>query len=232
MKVEPLTKIWLEFNGQSFILPVNPKKIDTKKKSKPDEHDIVGKGQIAVPQYPDLKTYKWESFFPGDADDPYTTEEALEIPDYIEILDTAMNDARIGYLTINRPSGQNEHKRVIITAFDYQDVGGEPLDITYTIELEEWKSYKAEKIVIKKKKKKKKTVATKEKKRPTTKKKVRVGAKVVANGKYWYSSYGAKPYGTAKNLQTEVKRIVKGNKYPICIGHYGWVKESQLQVKE
>jgi hypothetical protein len=232
MKVEPLTKIWLEFNGNKFMLPVNPKKIDTKKKSKPDEHDIVGKGQIAVPQYPDLKTYKWESFFPGDADDPYTAEEALEIPDYIEILDTAMNDARIGYLTINRPSGQNEHKRVIITAFDYQDVGGEPLDITYTIELEEWKSYKAEKIVIKKKKKKKKTVATKEKKRPITKKKVRVGAKVVANGKYWYSSYGAKPYGTAKNLQTEVKRIVKGNKYPICIGHYGWVKESQLQVKE
>lgn len=232
MKVEPLTKIWLEFNGNKFMLPVNPKKIDTKKKSKPDEHDIVGKGQIAVPQYPDLKTYKWESFFPGHADDPYTTEEALEIPDYIEILDTAMNDARIGYLTINRPSGQNEHKRVIITAFDYQDVGGEPLDITYTIELEEWKSYKAEKIVIKKKKKKKKTVATKEKKRPVTKKKVRVGAKVVVNGKYWYSSYGAKPFGTAKNLKTEVKRIVKGNKYPICIGHYGWVKESQLQVKE
>ena len=82
-----------------------------------------------------------------------------------------------------------------------------------------------------KKSKKKKKVATKEKKRSVTKKKIRVGAKVVANGKYWYSSYGAKPFGTAKNLTTEVKRIVKGRKYPICIGHYGWVKESQLQVK-
>ena len=141
-----------------------------------------------------------------------------------------MNEVNIGYLTINRPSGFNEHTRVIITAFNYQDVGGEALDITYTLELEEWKSYKAEKIVIKKSKKKKK-VATKEKKRSVTKKKIRVGAKVVANGKYWYSSYGAKPFGTAKNLTTEVKRIVKGRKYPICIGHYGWVKESQLQVK-
>ena len=131
MKVEPLTKIWLEFNGNKFMLPVNPKKIDTKKKSKPDEYDIVGKGQIAVPQYPDLKTYKWESFFPGHADDPYTIEEAMDIPDYCEILDNAMNEVNIGYLTINRPSGFNEHTRVIITAFNYQDVGGEALDITF-----------------------------------------------------------------------------------------------------
>ena len=59
---------------------------------------------------------------------------------------------------------------------------------------------------------------------------MRVGASVVANGRYYYDSYGGRPYGTANSLSTTVTRIVSGNPYPIHIGHYGWVQESQLQI--
>lgn len=231
MKIDPSTKIWLSFGNDTFMLPVNPKKVEAKKSADPDEFDIVGKGQIAVPQYPNLRSVKFKSFFPDHTDDPFTIEEAKEPDYYIGVLENAMNEATVGTYTIYRDMQYNESFSVIITSFSYSDEGGEPLDIYYSIELEEYKPYKAEKIVIKKKKKKKKTTGNVWKERAVKKKKVRVGAKVVVNGKYWYTSQGAKPFGTAKNLKTEVKRIVKGAKYPICVGHYGWVKESQLQVK-
>ena len=59
---------------------------------------------------------------------------------------------------------------------------------------------------------------------------LRVGAPVIVNGEYCYDSYGARPHGTASDLNTEVTRIVSGNPYPVHVGHYGWVRESQLQI--
>jgi len=59
---------------------------------------------------------------------------------------------------------------------------------------------------------------------------LRVGASVIVNGEYWYSSYGAAPHKTANNLSTTVTRIVSGNAYPVHVGNFGWVQESQLQI--
>jgi uncharacterized spore protein YtfJ len=76
-----------------------------------------------------------------------------------------------------------------------------------------------------------KKIAVKKKQRAVESPRLRVGAAVVANGTYCYTSNGDKPHGTANNLKTEVKRIVTGRAYPILIGSYGWIKESDLQVK-
>ena len=72
----------------------------------------------------------------------------------------------------------------------------------------------------------------KKKKRANKKGKLRVGCTVIVNGKYWYDSYGAKPYGTANNLREKVSRIVtdKSRAYPIHISGHGWVKKSQIKV--
>ena len=59
---------------------------------------------------------------------------------------------------------------------------------------------------------------------------LRVGATVVVNGEYCYDSYGGKPHGIANNISTTVTRIVTGNPYPVHVGSYGWVQESQLQI--
>lgn len=231
MKLEPTTKIWLKFNGTKFRIPVNPKEIDISKQAPADNFDILGYGQIAVPQYRDLQAIKFKSFFPGNTDNPYTFENAHKPLWYCKRLDEALENALIGKIIIKRPSGYNANLRVILRKFSTTDTGGEPTDIPYEIELMEYRPYKAEKVVIKKPKNpKKKKKAIKKKQREVETPKLRVGAKVVVNGKYWYTSQGSKPFGVANNLKTEVKRIVKGSKYPICVGTYGWVKDSNIRV--
>ena len=233
MKVEPSTKIWLKFSGKKFLLPVNPKEINIERSAPPDNFDILGRGQIAVPQYRDLQVVKFKSFFPGDTDNPYTIDEAHKAKWYCKLLEKVMENATVGRLVIKRPGGFNRNYRVILRKFDTTDTGGEPTDIPYEIELVEYRSYKADKVKVKKKKTSSgtKKVAVKNKQRSVDTPRMRVGATVVANGTYCYDSNGSKPYGTANNLKTVVKRINSGKQFPILIGTYGWIKESDVQVK-
>ena len=238
MKIEPTTKIWLKFAGVKFLIPVNPSEITIKRQAPPKEFYIVGSGQIAVQQYPNLQVVSFKSFFPGDNLDPYTTEEAKKPKWYCKKLESALKNATVGRIVIKRPSGFNRNYRCILKGFETKDKGGEANDIYYTLELEEYKSFKPDKLVIKKKKsssgkdkKTEKKVAVKKKQRSVDTPKLRVGASCIANGTYCYTSTGAKPHKTANNLQTEVKRIVSGADYPILIGSYGWIKESDIQVK-
>lgn len=235
MKVKPTTKIWLKFFGIKFRIPVNPKDIEVKRSANPDEYDIVGKGQIAIPQYPNLRTFKFKSFFPGDYDVPYAVNSQLDLKGCCDLLNKAMSEAKVGKFVIHRPSGYNVSTKVIVRSFTTTDTGGEPLDLSYSLELEEYIPYKAEKVVIKNKKDKKTKKKTKKKavtkkQRPTESTKIRVGAKVAVNGKYWYTSAGANPSGDAKNLKTEIKRIVKGAKYPYLVGTYGWTSKENIRV--
>ena len=230
------TKVWLKFYGIKFRIPVNPKEIEVKRTANPDEYDVVGKGQIAIPQYPDLRTFKFKSFLPADYDEPYAVKSGVGQRGICVLLNKAMSDAKLGKLVIHRPSGYNISTKVIVKNFTTTDQGGEPLDIYYSLELEEYIPYKAEKVVIKNKKDKKtkkKTTkkAVTKKQRPTESTKIRVGVNVVVNGKYYYSSAGANPSGDAKNLKTTIKRIVNGAKYPYLIGTYGWTSKENIQVK-
>lgn len=229
MKIEPKTKIWLEFGDQRFLLPVNPEELDITKSAPTDQFIILGVGQINVPQMSNLQSIKFESFFPGNTLDPYTYAEAQKPAYYVDVLKNAMNEATIGRITINRPGKFRTNMRVTIKNFDTTDEGGVPLDISYSLELLEYRKYKPEKVVIKVQKQKK--TASSKVQRDIEKPVMRVGAKVVANGPYYYDSFGTDPHGTAKNLTIEVKRIVQGRDYPILIGSHGWIKESNLQVK-
>ena len=229
MKIEPKTKIWLEFGGEKFLIPVNPKELEITKSAPTDQFIILGVGQINVPQMSNLQGIKFDSFFPGNTLDPYTIAEAQKPVYYTDILQKAMNEATIGRIKIKRPGKLITNLRVTIKNFTTTDEGGDPLDISYSLELLEYRKYKPEKIVIKKQKQKK--TASSEVQRDIDKPVMRVGSTVIANGPYYYDSNGSEPHGTAKNLKIEVKRIVQGRKYPILIGTHGWIKESNLQVK-
>lgn len=227
MQIEPSTKIWLNF-GTKFVLPVNPSNIEVNTNVPQDSFNILAKGQVTVPQFPDLMTFKFKSFFPGQIE-PFVSSEAYTPDYYIGQIENAMNNATVGRFTMNRPSGANIDCKCIVKSFKVTDNGGEPNDIYYQIELIEYKSYKPEKIVVKTAKKA--TIQKVERPKSTVKAVMCVGAKVLANGVYCYDSYGSKPHGTANNLMTEVKRIVPGREYPILIGSYGWTKESNLIIK-
>lgn len=232
-----ITRVYLSFPSGNFTIPVNPKEIKITRKSDPDEYDMVGQGQRAVPQFPDISTAKFESFFPLYPETIYGAVGTWKPQEYCDVLWNAMKNAEIGELTVYGTNLLRVHWKVMIKSFDTQDKGGEPNDLYYTLEFERYLSYKPDKIVIKKSKikkltdEKKKDKVVKTKSRDSQSKKIRVGVDVVANGKYYYTSDGAKPFGTAKNLKTKVTRIVKGKSYPIHIGQYGWMKEADLQVK-
>lgn len=230
MKVEPKTKIWLEFGGEKFLLPVNPEELEITKGTTSNQFMIMGVGQIDIPQLSNLQKIKFDCFFPGNTLDPYTNAEAQPPKYYIDILTNAMDEALVGKLTVKRPGKNNIKIRVTVKNFQTTDTGGDPLDMPYSLELLEYKKTKPEKVVIKKSDDNTKT-ASREVQRDVDNPVLRVGAKVIANGNYYYTSYGDEPHGTAKNLSIEVKRIVPGRAYPVLIGSNGWIKESNLQIK-
>lgn len=227
--VETTTKIWLTMKSGLYQFPINPAKLELARTAPQDTFDIIGLGQITNPKMPNLRVIKWTSYFPQEMS-AYTG--AAQTPqDFVEALNEAMDSKEVCTLTIRRKTGGDSVLNVVITTFSPADVGGTPNDVDYTIEFKEWRDYSP--IVL--------DVTTDEAKPKAKKKKQRktepviaVGATVVANGKYYYDSYGAKPYGTANNLKTKVKRIVEGRAYPVLIGDkspLGWIKQADLQVK-
>jgi len=231
MQIEPTTKIWLNF-GTKFRLPVNPSTIENDKSSPQDVFNILGFGQVSVPQYPDLETFKFKSFFPGEKE-PFVFSQAHSPLFYLDELQRALDSATVGEITIHRPTAGKLHMRCMIKSFKVTDNGGEPNDIYYQLELVEYRKFKPKKLKDITEKEdgkveaKLQSITREEPVKPV----MRVGASVLANGVYCYDSYGSKPHGTANNLKTEVKRIVPGREYPILIGSYGWTKESNLIIK-
>ena len=230
MYTDPTTKIWVSWGGgYEFKIPVNPERIDEKSDAPQDLFRIIGSGQIAVPQKGNLRKFSWSSFFPG-APAPYVGE-FLPPELYIKAFEQARQTAIIGRLKIFTNHG-NIDLPVILKTFNVTEEGGNIYDVNYSVEFLEWKNYAPKTLKVDEKEK----TATKQPKKRTPKQgAVTVGAKVVANGKYFYDSYGSKPFGTAKNLSTEITRIVEhpknGQDYPVHIGKYGWTKLSNLQVK-
>lgn len=232
MKVRSGTEIYLQF-GSRFRLPVNPEEIEIEHPSDNKDYDVLGIGQIVVQRKPALKEVSWEGFFPSSTDDPYVIDGALSPETYVERIKRAMERQIKGRLIITRSGLFDTNMRCIVSEFKTTDKGGEPNDIYYEITLREYRSYAPQTVQIVTTPpagtEQAAEVAT-EQERPVETPVLRVGASVIANGKYWYDSYGAKPFGTANNLQTTVTRIVEGNTYPIHIGHYGWLSASQLQI--
>jgi hypothetical protein len=123
--------------------------------------------------------------------------------------------------------------RCVVSDFSTTDKGGEPEDIYYSVELTEYRNYEPKTvsvITVSEGVSSESGQVETEQGRPIEAPVLRVGAAVIANGRYWYDSYGSKPFGTANNLNTTITRIASGNSYPIHIGHYGWLREDQLQI--
>lgn len=82
------------------------------------------------------------------------------------------------------------------------------------------------------------TTASAKRRGATPAQQLTVGCTVIANGKYWYTSYGDSPYGTASNQRAKVSRIITNDParpYPVHItteggGWLGWLKSSQVKV--
>lgn len=216
------------------MIPVNPEEISIKYPSDNKDYDVIGIGQVVVPRKPALKEISWESFFPASTSDPYVDADAYDPDEYVDWFENAMKKNQKVRLIITRDRLYDTNIRCIVSDFETTDKGGEPGDMYYSVTLREYRDYSPETVSIittpAETAADRNVEATSEADRPVETPVLRVGASVIANGQYWYDSYGAKPFGTANNISTTVTRIVEGNPYPVHIGSYGWVTADQLQI--
>lgn len=234
MRIKNGCCIYIKFGSKKIKLPVNPEELEIEYPTNHQTYDVLGKGEIIVPRKPSLQVVSWESFFPDPDGETFVNNGARQPEFYVKLFEKALKMKQKCRLIIARSGLYDTNIRCIVSDFKTTDKGGEPEDIYYSLELTEYRSYEPKTISVvvtpEESAADPEARAAMEQTRPVEAPVLRVGASVIANGKYWYDSYGGKPFGTANNLSTTVTRIVSGNPYPVCIGHYGWLQESQLQI--
>lgn len=237
--------IFFRLQAQKVKIPVNPAEIKMQCPTDNQTYDILGIGEIVVPRKPSLKVVSWDSFFPEDLNAPYVNSGAKKPAFYVRCFERALREKQILRLIISRSGSFDTNMRCIVSDFETKDKGGEPGDIYYSLELQEYKSYAPSTLTIVTPPAQSEQTGVSgvaagmaqngasvavETPRPVETPVLRVGATVIVNGVYCNDSYGSKPHGMANNITTVINRIVTGNPYPILVGHYGWVQESQLQI--
>ncbi len=234
-------KFIVDIGGDTIEFPVNPKEYTVSYPADHKTYNILDIGEIVVPRLPSLMEVSWESYFPGDEDDPLIYgHDWTEPGDYVEAILEARDNEEICDLVISRYDARGSRMydtniSALIDNFETTEKGGEAGDVYYKIKFKEYRNYAPIKVVLPQPEASTTgAIQIEEQPRPlSAAPELRVGASVIANGTYFSSSYGDKPTGTANNLATTVSRIIPdaSRPYPILIGgSRGWIKADQLQV--
>ena len=234
-------KFFADVGGDTIEFPVNPKEYSVSYPSDNKTYNVLDIGEIVIPRLPSLMEVSWESYFPGDSDDPLIYGHDWTDPeDYVEAIIDARDNQEICDLVISRYNARGSKMfdtniSAVIDSFETTEKGGEAGDVYYKIKFKEYRDFAPIKVSLPKESTQgTDTVKVEDELRPlSATPELRVGATVIANGTYFSSSYGDKPTGTANNLSTTVSRIIPdaSRPYPILIGgSRGWIKADQLQV--
>lgn len=233
-------KFFADIGGDTIEFPVNPKEYTISYPADHKTYDILDIGEIIVPRLPSLMEVSWDSYFPGNSDDPLIYgHDWMEPGDYVEAIKDAMDNQEICDLVISRYNAGGSRMydtniSAVIADFETTEKGGEAGDVYYKIKFKEYRNYAPIKIPLENNNNTDSTSTSDNSQRAESPAlEIRVGATVIANGTYYSSSYGDKPTGTANNLSTVVSRIIPdaSRPYPILIGgSRGWIKADQLQV--
>lgn len=127
-------------------IPVLPETIQVKSPGQNETETVLGLGEVVLPRPLGLRTLSWESFFPANPA-PYLTmsqRAALALPPFelvkaIQAIRDSLKPTKFQLLR----QGMDLNMEVLISSFDYEERGGEPGDLYYSIELTEWRSFQA-----------------------------------------------------------------------------------------
>lgn len=233
-------RLFFEYNNVAVQLPVNPPTLSMECGGKNDQVEIVSIGDINLLRSPKLHTIKVESFLPAtiNKNAPYVlTSGAFKDPQfYIDFFEKVRADKKpIRFIVTDTKI----NLLMAIESFTYTLNAGDD-DVTYSLELTEYKPYAPKVVVIQVVAAATTTntasntvAATTPATRPPTG--LAVGDVVTVNGNYWYSSWGANPHGTFNNFKGKISMIVadRTRKYRYHIttltgGYRGWVAENQI----
>ncbi len=229
--------IYVVFGRKKAKIPVNPEEVEIQHPTDHKAYDVLGIGQVIVPMKPSLRLVSWEGFFPENLEAAYVNSGAKSPGYYVRQFEKAMKSKQRCRLIIVRSGTYDTNMMCVVSDFQTNDKGGEPGDIYYSVKFTEYRPYAPDTLTIMSENQTPagegaagQAEAAVEPAREVETPVLRVGAPVIVNGAYCYDSYGSKPHGTANNLSTTVTRIVSGNPYPVHVGHYGWIQESQMQI--
>lgn len=231
-------RFFFEFDNQVVQLPINPEEIQVKSSGNNKTEEIVKLGEINVLRQKKLQALAFECFLPKDSSPPYVlTKGKFKDGDfYIEFFEKIRASNKPARFII---SDTKINMLASIEDLDYGYKAGDA-DLHYSISIKEFRPYGAKVVKIKSPENKsdpaKVTPPPKATPRPKTG--FSIGDTVIADGKYWYTSYGDNPHGTFNNFTGKISHIVaaKNRKYRYHItttsgGYRGWVAESQIRHK-
>jgi len=230
-------RFFFEFNNQVVQLPVNPEEIMITSSGNNKTKEIVKLGEINLLRQKKLETLVIESFLPNDANAPYVlTKGKFEKPQfYIDFFEKIRAGKKPFRFII---SDTKINMLAAIEDLEYGLKAGDD-DIHYSLNIKEYQPFSSKVVKITlpaNKAEPAKVTPPPATERPKTG--FAIGDIVIANGNYWYTSYGDNPHGTFKNFTGKISHIVadKNRKYRYHIttlsgGYRGWVAESQIKHK-
>lgn len=230
-------RFFFEFNNQVVQLPVNPEEITITSSGNNKTEEIIKLGEINLLRQKKLEAIVIESFLPADKDAPYVlTKGKFEKPQYyIDFFENIRKEKKPFRFII---SDTKINMLVAIEDLEYGLKAGDD-DIHYNLNIKEYRPFSSKIVKITlpaNKAEPAKVTPSPATKRPKTG--FAIGDIVIANGNYWYTSYGDNPHGTFKNFTGKISHIVadKNRKYRYHIttlsgGYRGWVAESQIKHK-
>lgn len=232
-------------DGQVLRLPHNPEKLPVSKDSDNGEYNVLGIGPITIPRIPKQQEVTISGYFPGRADGYTVTPNGFIEPEtYIQFFQSAMdNKAVITYTPVRYYEDgtpyftADEGFQCIVTAFQYEERGGETGDFYYDLTIREWRDYSPQAVTTETQSDGT-TVVTEQPSRDIPQGQLYVGAAVTANGPYYYTSYGDEPHGNGNGRRVVVSRIVADDPTRPCQVHIttedggdlGWISADGLQV--
>lgn len=231
-------------DDQLIRLPVNPEKLPVARSLSSEEYNVLGLGQIIVPRAQDLRKVTISSFFPGRVFPGVLTSGGFQPPEfYIAFFEAAMADqVPILYTPVRYYEDGEQFMAgdlgfsVLVTQFDTEERGGETGDFYYTLELTEYRDYAPQTIQLPAPSAPVQTAKT-EPVRAVPNGQLCVGSVCVANGPWYYSSYGDEPHGNGNGRRVVVSRIVdETRKCPVHVvtergGALGWMSRESLRVE-
>lgn len=231
-------------DGTVLRLPVNPEKLPVSRDNDNGDYNVLGIGPIMVPRTPKQRVVTISSFFPGRVFSGILTPNEFQPPEvYIQFFESAMNDkvpilyTPVRYYENGEPFMTGDAGfQVLVTQFTTEERGGETGDFYYDLELTEYRDYSPQTMQVKQQEASQPAVVTTEPARDIPSGQLVVGAVCIANGPYYYTSYGEEPHGNGNGRRVVVSRMVDATRaYPVHInaesgGALGWTKKESLQV--
>ena len=229
-------------DGTVIRLPVNPEKLPVERDNDNGDYNVLGIGPIMVPRTPKQRVVTISSFFPGRPFSGVLTPNEFKTPEfYIQFFESAMNDkvpilyTPVRYYENGEPFMTGDSGfQVLVTQFNTEERGGETGDFYYDLTLTEYRDYTPGTMQVQQSTTTQ--TATAEPSRDIPRGQLVVGSVCIANGPYYYSSYGDEPHGNGNGRRVLVSRIVDATRaYPVHVtteagGALGWMKKDALQV--